>query len=261
MHTWCSTSFMFICSKACATSCWNPSPVWVEKLSTVPFSHMSWATWWAACCFKKSKLLPYLRVTSYKRSNVMAPQNETGFWNWQHNISHRPTVLFEAVLIEIPSCIWGQLLFKNEDRRGCNGLEPSFLEGNPWCKVGCTMSMNLMTNWHAKKITAYLKNVVKCLPICKMSGGDIVKMLQIAPPRKHCHSEYNFPFIRYVFYTEEWNYLCVTFPLLSFSSRTLSINTHKCFPHFPKSSECRVSYEYARYGLENRKSQRKCYSM
>jgi len=54
-------------------------------------------------------------------------------------------------------------------------------------------------------------------------------------------------------------YLCVTFPLAPHFSKTLSNNSHKCFPHFPKSSECRVSYEYARYGSENRKSQRKCY--
>ena len=54
-------------------------------------------------------------------------------------------------------------------------------------------------------------------------------------------------------------YLCITFPLAPFSPKTLSSISHKCFPHFPKSSECRVSYEYALYGSENRNSQRKCY--
>ena len=50
-----------------------------------------------------------------------------------------------------------------------------------------------------QKMSAYLKNVVKCLPICKMSGGDIVEMLQIAPPRKNCYSMHNFATVRYLF--------------------------------------------------------------
>ena len=37
-------------------------------------------------------------------------------------------------------------------------------------------------------IGTYLENVVECLPICKMSGGDSVEVFQTAPPRKFCHS-------------------------------------------------------------------------
>ena len=50
-----------------------------------------------------------------------------------------------------------------------------------------------------QKMSAYLKNVVKCLPICKVSSGDVVEMLQIAPPRKNRHSTHNFATVRYLF--------------------------------------------------------------
>jgi len=66
-----------------------------------------------------------------------------------------------------------------------------------------------------------------------MSGGDIIEVLQIAPPRKHCHSIAIFPLLDIYFVWDKEgfnNYLCVTFPLLPFSSRTSSVNTHKCFP-------------------------------
>jgi hypothetical protein len=67
----------------------------------------------------------------------------------------------------------------------------------------CTMSVNLMIYlWACRKISAYLENVVKCLPVCKVSGGDIVEMLHIAPPRKHRHSVHNFATFRYL--SEEW---------------------------------------------------------
>ena len=93
-----------------------------------------------------------------------------------------------------------------------------------------------------------------------MSSSNSVEVLQIAPARKHRHS-IDFFRIRYLSLNNSVSYLVVNFPFAPFSSRTLSVNTHRCFPHFPKSSECRVSYEYARYGSENRKSQRKCYCM
>jgi len=38
------------------------------------------------------------------------------------------------------------------------------------------------------KLGTYLEDVVECLPIRIMSGGDSVKMFQIAPPRKYRHS-------------------------------------------------------------------------
>jgi len=47
------------------------------------------------------------------------------------------------------------------------------------------------------KKDTYLENVVECLTIRKISGGDIVEVLQISPPRKHCHSMNDFPHLRY----------------------------------------------------------------
>jgi hypothetical protein len=41
-------------------------------LSTVPFSRISCSTWLTACCFRKSKFLPYSWLTSYKDSVLLA---------------------------------------------------------------------------------------------------------------------------------------------------------------------------------------------
>ena len=46
-----------------------------------------------------------------------------------------------------------------------------------------------------QKIDAYLENVIECLPLCKMSGGDMVEMFKTAPTRKHCHSRGGFDII------------------------------------------------------------------
>ncbi len=58
-----------------------------------------------------------------------------------------------------------------------------------------------------------------------------------------------------IFFFHRW----VTLPRMPASSRTeLSKRAHKCLPHLPRSSECRVSYEIALYGSEKRKPHRKC---
>ena len=36
-----------------------------------------------------------------------------------------------------------------------------------------------------QKFVAYLENVIECLPVCKMSGGDVVEVFKTTPTRKH----------------------------------------------------------------------------
>ena len=141
--TWCSAFFIFVCSNACAASCWNPSPIQVEKLSTVPFSRMSWTTWWTACCFRKSKLLPYSCSTAYNTSGINCITHCN--WNLRCRISDRLRWPAEVVPVDLPSCIWDQQVFENGDRRGCNALEQSFSEGNPQRMAKCTTNDNLTT--------------------------------------------------------------------------------------------------------------------
>lgn len=140
IHTWCSASFIFVCSKACAASCWNPSPVRVEKLSTVPLSHMSWITWLLACCFKKSKLLPYSCSTSYTCLRLLAWRNfnEDAQQDWQCTTSGRPKEPFEAIQVDFRSCSGDQRVSDSGNRHEYSALRPSFSEENPRCMVECT---------------------------------------------------------------------------------------------------------------------------
>ena len=146
---------MLVCSKACAASCWNPSPVRVEKLSTVPFSRISWATWWAACCFKKLKFFPCSRLTSYQQTRgiswISYDLNRRALLDWRRRISDRLTKPVEAVLVDFQSCIGDQQVFENGGKHGCSVRGPSFWAGNPRCMAECTKSLVLMTRLNPKK--------------------------------------------------------------------------------------------------------------
>ncbi len=114
-------------------------------------------------------------------------------WDWRCNISDRPTWLAEVVSVDFPSRIGGQRVFETGDRHRCNILEQSFLEENPQRMAKCTTNKNLTISnlLTSTKIGTNLENVVECLPICKVSGGDGVEVFQTTPPREYCHSTGN----------------------------------------------------------------------
>lgn len=52
----------------------------------------------------------------------------------------------------------------------------------------CTKIIKLTTLSLCQKNGAYLENVVECLTVRKMSGGNTVEVFQTTPLRKHSHS-------------------------------------------------------------------------
>jgi len=102
----------------------------------------------------------------------------------------------------------------------------------------------------------HFQDIIESLSVWKLSCANSIEVLHTTPPGKFRHSgqgSFNLNDAG-----EKETHRFVSFPLLPNASKTTRRSTQRCFPHFPRSSECRVSYEYALYGSENLKSQRKC---
>ena len=134
---------MFVRLNAWDASCWTPSPVRVEKLSTVPLSLMSWITCWEACCFRKLKFFPYSCWTFFIIVNAQWLKTTWVKGECEdvlHNIPGSEEWPSQVVWYVHLSCSEDRLKFCSEYMPGYNAQVTSSSEEDQRHKAECTDS-------------------------------------------------------------------------------------------------------------------------
>jgi hypothetical protein len=174
---------------------------------------------------------------------TLASQN-----NLQCSTFDIPQVQSAGAPDDLSSCMSGRQEFNRWRRPEYNARELNFLEESrqymgQYTKSPLAHVKNLNIN------VLYLQYVVKCISVGELCGCDTIEVFKTTPARKICHSNKAVVVGSRESALMKLTHLCVTFPhvLVSFiwTRAELSKRSHKCLPHLPRSSECRVSYEIA----------------
>ena len=163
-------------------------------------------------------------------------------WNWLWTPLYSVLLFLKGVEDISQTCTSNQSSTDNTDMCECTWRKWSFLEAAEQHKGEYTATTE-RADFRNNTSRSYLQNVVKCLSITICCGWHVGKMLEITPAWKFSHANGQpIDQIGFQFYdTQETTHFWVSAPFCPESASVVKRSSHICFPHFPSSSEWRVS--------------------